>query len=332
LTLSRQGRTPKSPVDLNRAILSCLGAGAVRLMPAAKRGIRVLLELYPGELMVIASEAHLVRAVMNLVHNAVEAIAGEGTVVIRTFFSRLTEAHAGYESVTPGDYALVTVSDTGTGLPKGAISRLFEPFFSTKRVRDQSGTGLGLAIVHGVVKEHEGFIDVESSDQGTTFFLYFPRSDEAALVRVSTPAPRHEHAKILMVDDDPTQLRTGRRVLLHYGYDVDTLASGEQAYRSFERAAHAASPSPYDLLILDMQLGLDQDGLLILEQIRRQFPRQKAIMVSGDAPNDRIEVAVAGGIPWLVKPYSADALATAVRGALGGYPSVPVIRVSSRPP
>lgn len=333
LTLSRQGRTPKSPMDLNGAVQSCLGADPKRFLPHVSPTVKLVLELHPEPLVVVASEAHLMRALLNLVHNAVEAMPGEGEVVIRTTLSCFKEPHSGYESVPPGEYAVVTVSDNGSGVPVEALTRLFEPFFSTKAVRDHSGTGLGLAIVHGVVKEHEGFIDVVSSPgEGTTFALYFPRSEEAALVLDPTPSHRQGKAKILIVDDDPTQLRTGVRVLKYYGYEVHTLASGQEAAQVLERAARTGGETPYDLVILDMHLGGEQDGLAILARIRAELPEQKALMVSGHAPDERVEVAVQEGIPWLAKPYSADALASAVRGALSGQPSIPVIRVSSRPP
>jgi CheY-like chemotaxis protein len=330
LTLSRQGRTPKSAIDLNQAVSTCLGGGA-RFIPEANSGVRLMIDLCPRSLTVIASEAHLARALVNLVHNAVDAIAGSGDVVVRTRAKRLQQPHFGYETIPIGDYALIEVSDTGVGLQTDSVGRLFEPFFSTKELRDQSGTGLGLAIVHGVVKEHDGFIDVRSEPgKGTTFSLYFPLSQETASSQFPESARAHGRARILMVDDDPAQLRTARRVLMHYGHEVDTLTGSQQALELFNRL-DGASDTPYALVILDMHLGDGADGLAVLHHIHARWPGQRAIMVSGHAPDDRIALALEARIPWLAKPYTADALASIVRDTLDDRPSAS-LRISSKPP
>jgi signal transduction histidine kinase/ActR/RegA family two-component response regulator len=313
LTLGRQGRTPKEPFDMNRAILACSFAGA----ETENRRVTVTLDLAPEPLAVRGSESHVVRAITNLVRNAIEAIASSGQVTVKTFETRVTQPIAGYETVEPGEYVVVRVSDDGEGIPAHELGRVFEPFFSKKRVREQSGTGLGLAIVHGVIKEHEGFIDVTSTPStGTTFTLYFPSSAEPLQRPEPEPAPRGS-AKVLFVDDERIQLRTGARVLTHLGYKVDTLDSGQKAHELFSKAAEQGARSPYDLVILDMLLNEDEDGLQVFERIQQLFPAQKAILASGHAPNQRAERAVAKGVCWVVKPYTSHALASAVETALG---------------
>jgi CheY-like chemotaxis protein len=236
---------------------------------------------------------------------------------VKTFETRVTQPIAGYETVEPGEYVVVRVSDDGEGIPAHELGRVFEPFFSKKRVREQSGTGLGLAIVHGVIKEHEGFIDVTSTPStGTTFTLYFPSSAEPLQRPEPEPSPRGS-AKVLFVDDERIQLRTGARVLTHLGYKVDTLDSGQKAHELFSKAAEQGARSPYDLVILDMLLNEDDDGLQVFERIQQLFPAQKAILASGHAPNQRAERAVAKGVCWVVKPYTSHALASAVETALG---------------
>jgi CheY-like chemotaxis protein len=280
--------------------------------------ITVKTELYSQPLPIRASEAQLTRAIENLVRNAVEAISGVGAVSIRTGLVRLDEALAGFETIEPGDYAVVIVADDGNGIGSADLARVFEPFFSKKRMRDQSGSGLGLAIVHGVVKEHDGFVDVHSSlGSGTTFSLYLPLSAARPSVAVRQSLPPPGRAKILIVDDEPLQLRTGRRVLRHLGYDVDTLDSGQKARELFTRAA-VDQNSPYDLVILDMLLNEDEDGLQALEHIRRLFPAQRVVLASGHAPTERSELAVSKGLTWLVKPYTMDTLARTVRSVLHG--------------
>jgi len=137
----------------------------------------VRLELGPESLVMVASDAHVARAITNLVRNAAEAITERGEVVVRTAAVDLTDEHSGYEAIPPGRYATVSVADSGGGIPAAELGRVFEPFFSGKRVGDRSGSGLGLAIVHGVAKEHDGFVDLTSTlGHGTTFTLYFPRA------------------------------------------------------------------------------------------------------------------------------------------------------------
>ena len=127
-------------------------------------------------------------------------------------------------------------------------------------------------------------------------------------------APRGS-ARILIVDDEPIQLRTGRRVLVRLGYEVEILDSGLRAYELFSRAA-ASGKSPFDLVIMDMVLGEVLDGLQIIEQIQRHFPDQKAIVASGHAPTERAERAVRKGLSWLAKPYGMETLAQLVQQIL----------------
>jgi len=233
-----------------------------------------------------------------------------------------------YELIPPGDYATVTVSDTGQGIAPSDLTRIFEPFFSRKRLVDSSGSGLGLAIVHGVVKEHGGFVDVTSKiGQGTSFTLYFPRASSAPISERAVSVAPGGSARILIVDDEPIQLQAARRVLRHLGYQVETLQSGSEALARFQSehrrlggggSIPPGSPAPFDLVILDYALNEEQNGLETLERIRLLFPTQRGIMVSG---HGRAEHEGSGSsVTWLPKPYSAEALARVVRRTLESNP------------
>jgi DNA-binding LacI/PurR family transcriptional regulator/signal transduction histidine kinase/CheY-like chemotaxis protein len=319
LTLGRQGRVAKENLDINRVIKSCWANSSLRFVEEGTSRIKLMVDLSPTPLVVRGSESQLTRAVDNLIRNAVEAIGGNGEVVVKSAKVDVPEPRAGYEIVPAGLYATLSVSDDGCGIEPHELSQVFEPFFSKKRAKESSGSGLGLSIVHGVVKEHEGFIDVASTPEvGTTISLYFPLADGMER-RERVPAAPRGSARILIVDDEPIQLRTGRRVLVRLGYEVEVIDSGLGAYELFSHAsASGQSPCPFDLVIMDMVLGEVLDGLQVIEQIQRLFPELKVIVVSGHAPTERAELAVKKGLTWLGKPYGMETLAETVQRVLRG--------------
>ena len=321
LTLGRQGRIAKENLDLNRVIKSCWANSSLRFVEeGVKEGasrVNMRADLSSTPLVIRGSESQLARAVDNLIRNAVEAIAGIGEVVVQSAKVEVLESRAGYEIVPAGHYATLSVSDDGSGIAAHDLAQVFEPFFTKKRAKETSGSGLGLAIVHGVVKEHAGFIDVASTPGvRTTITLYFPLAGGLERSEAVLAAPRG-NARILIVDDEPIQLRTGRRLLVRLGYEVEVVDSGLAACELFRRAA-ATGQSPFDLVIMDMVLGEGPDGLQIIERIQRLFPAQKVIVVSGHAPTERAELAVKMGLTWLGKPYGMEALAQTVERVLKG--------------
>jgi CheY-like chemotaxis protein len=318
LTLGRQGRTVKETIDLNGVVRACLAEGSPRFANDRSRHVNMVVDYFADALAVRGSESQLARAVGNLVRNAIEAIDGRGEIVVKTRLERLAAPIGHYETIPAGHYAVLTVSDDGCGIDNQELVRIFEPFFTKKRVGESSGSGLGLAIVHGVVKEHDGFIDVTSvPGTGTTFSIYLPLVQVVLKASVPLAAASRSQARILVVDDETIQLQTCRRVLVHLGYEVDTIQSGQSALAVFTQAAQMGE-SPYDLIIMDVVLGETLDGLQIFELIQGLFPAQKAIVASGHASSERTELAVNKGLIWLAKPYSIKALTRAVERALEG--------------
>jgi CheY-like chemotaxis protein len=281
--------------------------------------------------MVAGSEAHVERAVTNVLKNAIEAVGDGGHVHVILSAVELRQTFSARESVPPGSYAVISVSDSGPGIDDASQRRIFEPFFSTKRLGESSGSGLGLAIVYGIVKEHQGYVDVSSQiGKGARFTLYFPRLDVVAAARSSVPPVTGDSARILVVDDDLTQLRTAKRVLTRCGYDVTTMASGARAYELMameaerrDRPEGVAAEQPrsyerssYDLLIVDLALNEPLDGLQFFKKVRQLFPRQRGILASGHAFVDHEDEIRAANLVWLPKPYTMESLTTAIRTAL----------------
>jgi len=318
LTLGRQGRMPKGPMDLNRFVTNAVESDQLLREFAMRRGVRLKPVLSEEKLVISASEAQLQRAVSNLLRNAVEATHPGGRVLLKTYATRLTEALDAYETIEPGEYAVIEVSDTGCGIASVDLGRVFEPFFSKKQLSESSGSGLGLAIVHGVVKEHEGFASVESiPGRGTTFTLYFPRvATRAPSVRAAPPV-RAGAGRILVVDDDRVQLRTATRVLSHYGYDVTTASTSAEAHRVHETAAAAeGGTTGFDLIVVDMVLHEADDGLALFARLQRLDLATKGLVVSGNAPTERLSHAMSKGLHFLAKPYRAEELIEAIQAAL----------------
>lgn len=314
LTLGRQGRLVKHALDLNAVVDSTV----LRSVRDAHPRVKLSQQLSDHPLVVLGSEAQLERAIANLLHNALDAVSGSGQLWISTDRVVLTEPCFAYERIEPGEYAVLSIADDGMGIASAQLAHIFEPFFSKKRASERAGSGLGLAIVHGVVKEHAGYVDVTSvPGQGTKFSLYIPITHQPVYRSMRPISVRPGKGRILLVDDDPLLLRTCSRVLKPLGYELVTSDSGQQSLDELVRVA-ATGSCPYDLVVIDMVLNEELDGLQLFERIHDLFPGLKAIIASGHAASERVEQAVARGLAWLPKPYTADALARAVQEALDG--------------
>ncbi|MCP3898679.1 MAG: response regulator, partial [Desulfobacteraceae bacterium] len=176
-------------------------------------------------------------------------------------------------------------SDTGTGIAENDIARIFEPFF-TKKVLGRSGTGLGMAVVWGTVKDHQGYIDVQSTlGKGTEFTLYFPVVREEIEVQEKVLPMEQYMGKgesILVVDDVETQRNIASDMLIKLGYSVSLVDSGEKAVDYIKE-------NPVDLLILDMIMEPGIDGCETFKRILKIYPDQKAIITSGFSETDRVK-------------------------------------------
>jgi two-component system cell cycle sensor histidine kinase/response regulator CckA len=211
------------------------------------------------------------------------------------------------------------VTDTGCGMDTKTMARSFEPFFSMKTPSERSGSGLGLSVVHGLVKDHEGFLDLKSTTgEGTTFVIYLPSSENGAVTAESKRAslPRGNEC-ILVVDDEAAQQRSALKWLKKLGYTATAASSGAEAVALFEAAKQAGEPAPFDLVMMDMVM-VGMDGVAASKEIRRLYSGQKMLIVSGHAPIDLDIEAKALDIAWLTKPYTASGLAHALRDVLLG--------------
>jgi len=204
LTLTRRGVLVSEALSLNSVISDFMQMPEFETIKSHHPGVQFKTSLDAELLNIKGSSTHLNKTVMNLLSNAAEAISGSGEVLIRTENRYLDRPIHGYDTTKEGEYAVLTVSDTGSGISQADLGRIFEPFY-TKKVMGRSGTGLGLAVVWGTVKDHDGYIDVQSTEgEGSIFTLYFPVTREdltnaEQVVPQSTYMGLGEH--ILVVDD-----------------------------------------------------------------------------------------------------------------------------------
>lgn len=323
--LGRGGHLTLAPLDINRFMRDCLASNDIQSLHREHPQVNFDVRIPESSRLVNGNEASLHRVMLNLVINAVEAIPADGTVRIDSTTASLRDPLVGYQIIAPGDYAVIRVRDTGSGIPVSVMRRIFDPFVTTKRDSGgQSGSGLGLSVVHAVMQEHHGFIDVLSNEEGwaTTFALYLPIDSTAETqaegvrraVAGDVPSGKGE---ILVVDDELAQRFIAKRVLSRLGYTVAEAFGGRDAVRICrERKADGAAM--FDLALIDMTMESNFDGLDTLKALRDINPKQRAIIVSGHAHEERCAAATALGAGWLSKPYSRMDLARAVHEMLAG--------------
>lgn len=313
LTLARRGVTTADVINLNSVVSDFLHAPMFTKMKSRHPHIIFRTQCQEELLNIRGSSIHLEKTLMNLVLNAAESIAGKGEVSIRTESVYLDKPVRGYDEITEGDYAVLTVSDTGTGIPAEHIEKIFEPFY-TKKTMGRSGTGLGLAIVWGTVKDHNGYIDVQSKvGEGTSFTLYFPVTREAVMASYpKAPIERYlgRGESVLVIDDIAEQRDVASSLLAELGYKVHVVSSGEEALEYLK--SH-----PADILVLDMIMLPGMDGLETYRQVLKINPKQKAILVSGFSETDRVREAQAlGAGVYVKKPYVMEKIGMAIRDEL----------------
>ncbi|MCF8127317.1 MAG: PAS domain S-box protein [Deltaproteobacteria bacterium] len=312
LTITRGVATGKDVLNINTVVTQYLGSPEFHNLRETQMYTNIQTELAPNLLNIRGSLTHIKKTLMNLVTNASESIEGSGIVTISTHNRYLDEPLKGYENVRQGEYAVLSVSDDGRGISPKDLERIFEPFY-TKKVMGRSGTGLGLAIVWNTVQDHKGYINVGSSQKGTTFELYFPVvREEVSTLKEHTPLEDYlgHGERILVVDDVEEQREIACRMLARLGYTADAVSSGEEAVEFVKEHS-------LDLIVLDMIMPNGINGLETFEAIVKIRPGQKAIIASGYARTRDVETAqTLGAGTYIKKPYTLEKLGLAVKEAL----------------
>jgi signal transduction histidine kinase/CheY-like chemotaxis protein len=313
LTLARRGVAATEVLNLNEIINKYLKSLEFKKLKSYHPHIQFETTLEQDLLNIMGSPVHLSKTVMNLISNASEATPDGGKINIVTENRYVDLPVRGYDDVEEGDYVLLTIADTGVGISAKDKERIFEPFY-TKKIMGRSGTGLGMAVIWGTVKDHSGYIDLQSIEgQGTTFTLYFPVTREEIPIekdQLSIENYMGHGENILVIDDVEEQREIASEMLAKLGYSVTTVSSGEEAVDHMKR-------SSADMMILDMIMDPGIDGLDTYKKINAFRPGQKAIIASGFSETARVKEAQRlGAGTYIRKPYTLEKIGLAVRKEL----------------
>ncbi len=309
LTVSMKAELNARPTDLNEEVMRV----EKLLRRTIPRMIAIDLVLADDLLIINADSAQIEQVLLNLAVNAQHAMPDGGRLLIETNNVSLgSEYMRTHLDVKPGNYVLLTVSDTGTGMVPEVVDRIFEPFFTTKASGE--GTGLGLAMVHGIVSQHGGYIRCYSEPGlGTSFKIYFPASQTERLLGMAETRemPAFGTETILLVDDDTRIRDIAREIIEMGGYTVIEASSGEEALETY--AAHRDEVS---LVVLDLIMP-GMGGKRCLEELLRINPSLKVLFASGYSSNGlRLDETGTGAIGFVKKPYDTKGILIAIRKVL----------------
>ncbi|WDN89990.1 hypothetical protein BuS5_02960 [Desulfosarcina sp. BuS5] len=322
LEYSRGGKYEVKTTNLNRLIKK-----QVDLFSPTRKEITVIGNYDPELWPVEVDQGQIEQVVLNLYINSSHAMPGCGKLYIKTGNVVVKDNHNFPFKVDPGRYACVTVKDTGVGMDAETLERIFDPFFTTREVG--SGSGLGLASAYGIVKNHNGFIDVKSAPgEGSAFQIYLPVSKNKVKEEsvVSEDIVKADET-VLLVDDENMIIEVGREILEYLGYSVITAGSGrevieimnhshsEDSEDSNENEVAAGSVKP-DLVILDMVMP-DMNGGAVFDALRNISPGIKVILSSGYSANGKVDKIMNRGCNGFIqKPFGLKQLSQKIREVL----------------
>ena len=306
LGYAREGKYEVKPITLNQMVKEVSDTFAM-----TKKDITVHLDLAEDLHVIKADQGQIRQTLMNLYVNAADAMPRGGDLFLKTV--NVTDRAIKGKPYTPkpGDYVLLTITDTGTGMDKNTMERIFDPFFTTKGMSE--GTGLGLASVYGIIKAHGGYIDVDSEKgQGTTFSIYLPVSEtEGGKQKELITEVLKGKEGVLLVDDEDVIIDVSRELLQTLGYEVYVARNGREAIDTYK-----ANKDKIDIVILDMVMP-DMGGGEAYDIMKDIDPNIKALLSSGYSINGQAaEILDRGCNGFIQKPFDITQLSQKLREIL----------------
>jgi CheY-like chemotaxis protein len=306
LGYAREGRYELKPINLNQ-----LAKETADTFDTTRKEIIVHREFAENLKRVEVDQGQIEQVLLNLYVNAADAMPGGGDLFIKTMNVTNKDMRGKPYAPKPGNYVLLTVRDTGSGMDKKTMDRIFDPFFTTKGLAQ--GTGLGLASAYGIIKGHGGYIDVSSKKgKGTTFEIYLPATKkEAEEEKEPSFAFVEGQDTVLLVDDEELVLDAGEQMLRRLGYEVLVASSGQEALALFEK-----NNAKIDMVLLDMVMP-GMGGGETYDRMREIDPTVKVLLSSGySIDGEATEILERGCDGFIQKPFDLGALSQEIREIL----------------
>lgn len=313
LSLSRRGVNKFTALNINRLIKDILDSPEVEKLKTYNTQIRFKFSEGNNVPAISGAEYQISKVMINLFTNACEAMTSGGSIYISTKFESSVNESIRYKNIPDGDYAVITVTDEGVGISKEDQKKIYEPFFTSK-VMGRSGTGLGMAVVWGTIQDHNGFIEMKSKlGEGTTFDIYLPALSESSAFEIDIMDKtllRGNGEKILILDDEEIQLEIADSLFTELNYKVRTVSDPHKIIREINDFLP-------DLVILDMILTQEIDGLDVYRQIHEKFSGMKVVVISGFSESDRVKEAISLGVrKYIKKPFTIEEIGLSIREIL----------------
>ena len=314
LTISRGSRAQMEVININFIIDRYTAAPDFEKIKTQYPHVEIEILTEPELLNIKGSYIHIEKVIMNLVLNAVEEVShrNNGRVRVTTANTYLDSALPGYDTMTRGEYVLLSVIDNGSGIDNKYLNKIFDPFF-TKKKMGRSGTGLGLAVVWNAVQDHNGSINVTSKTGETRFDLMFPAVRQPIPQSVESRSINEikgQGQRVLVVDDLKDQQKIALHILNNLGYKATAVDNGYAAVEHIKN-------NPTDLIILDMIMAPSISGLETFQMIKKINPGQKAIIASGYSESKDVLMAQdLGAGSFIKKPYTVLDMGIAVKEEL----------------
>jgi signal transduction histidine kinase/DNA-binding response OmpR family regulator len=306
LGYARGGKYDPVPTELNTLV-----AKNLRMFASTRKEIETTEDYANGLWRVEVDRSQLNQVLLNIFVNAWQAMPEGGQLSVTTANTELDTRAAATCGVAPGRYAVISIKDSGRGMSRTTLQRIFDPFFTTQHAG--RGAGLGLASAYGIIRNHDGFIDVDSDlGKGTRFSVYLPATDRAV---ISYDGARHRVVKgsetILLVDDEADIREVGRRLMVRLGYQVKTAGNGPEALAIYQ-AEHAA----IDLVVLDMIMP-KMGGGEVFDRMREIDPHANVLLASGYSLEGKADKIMARGCNGFIqKPFDISELSVKLRSLL----------------
>jgi PAS domain S-box-containing protein len=306
LGYARKGKYLVKPVSLNQIIEESAAA-----FGRTRKEITIGYELADDLLAVEADQGQIQQVLLNLFVNAADAMPTGGKLMLKTSNATHNDIKSKEYQPVAGDYLRLSVSDTGIGMDEKVRQRIFDPFFSTKETG--KGTGLGLASVYGIIKNHGGYIEVQSQKgQGSQFSIFLPASaKQVPTIAESAPEIIKGSGTILMVDDEEMVLDVGAQVLKKLGYTVLESNNGRNAVELYKKLQ-----DKINLVVLDIVMP-DMGGAEVYDRLKEINPDVKVLLSSGYSIDDQArEIMERGCDGFIQKPFSLKAMSDKIAGIL----------------